>query len=111
VLQKPILSAKRTDRQALRYRLFSFSIRVRGHSFWQHILGLYLISLGINYVPMLVYAVAIKRGKSARAEISDELKDERRTMAKYRRQSILLLVPLLVPILALAQERGKVQAG
>jgi hypothetical protein len=83
----------------------------RGHSFWQHILGLYLISLGINYVPMLVCAVAIKRGKSARAEISDELKDERRTMAKYRRQSILLLVPLLVPILALAQERGKVQAG
>jgi len=27
VLQKPILPAKRTDRQALRYRLFSFSIR------------------------------------------------------------------------------------
>jgi hypothetical protein len=32
-------------------------------------------------------------------------------MAKYRRQSILLLVPLLVPILALAWERRKAQAA
>ena len=79
----------------------------RGHSFWQFILGLYLISLGINYVPMLFYAVAITRGRIARAEMGDELRDERRAMAKYRRQSILLLVPLLVPILALAQERRK----
>ena len=72
----------------------------RGHSFWQLALGLYFISLGINYVPLLVYAVAITRGQSARAEMGDELSDERWAMAKYRRQSILLLVPLLVPILA-----------
>jgi hypothetical protein len=81
----------------------------RGHSFWQLALGLYLISLGINYVPMLVYAVAITKGQSARAEMGDELNDKRRAMAKYRRQSILLLVPLLVPILALTQERRKAQ--
>jgi hypothetical protein len=81
----------------------------RGHSFWQLALGLYLISLGINYVPMLVYAVAITRGQSARAEMGDELNDKRRAMAKYRRQSILLLVPLLVPVLALTQERRKAQ--
>jgi hypothetical protein len=75
----------------------------RGQSFWHVMLGLYLISLGINYVPMLVYAVAIARGQSARAEIGDELNDKRRAMAKYRRQSICLLVPLLVPIVALRQ--------
>jgi hypothetical protein len=83
----------------------------RGHSFWQIALGLYFISLGINYVPLLVYAVAITRRQSARAEIGDELSDERRAMAKYRRQSILLLVPLLVPILALARERRRAQAA
>ena len=83
----------------------------RGHSFWQLALGLYFIALGINYVPLLAYAVAITRGQSAHAEIDDELHDERRAMAKYRRQSILLLVPLLVPILALAWERRKAQAG
>jgi membrane protein implicated in regulation of membrane protease activity len=81
----------------------------RGHSFWQLILGLYLLSLGINYVPMLVYAVAISRKQSARAEMGDELKDKRRAMAKYRRESILLLIPLLVPIRALAQERSQGQ--
>jgi hypothetical protein len=82
----------------------------RGHSFWQLILALYLISLGINYVPMLVYAIAISRKQSARAEMGDELKDKGRAMAKYRRQSILLLVPLLVPILAIAQRSRKNQA-
>ena len=40
----------------------------RGHSFWQLVLGLYLISLGINYVPMLVYAVGITRSQSARSD-------------------------------------------
>lgn len=77
----------------------------RGHSIWQLILGLYLISLGINYVPMLIYAVAITRRRSARAEIGGELEEQHRAVTKYRRESILLLVPLLVPILALAQER------
>ena len=77
----------------------------RGHSFWQAILGLYLISLGINYVPMLAYAVAITKRHSAEAEMGDELMDERRAMVKYRRQSLLLLVPLLVPMLALWETR------
>jgi hypothetical protein len=83
----------------------------RGHSFWQLILGLYLISLGINYVPMLVYAVLITKGRSARAEMGHELNDKRRAMAKYRRESVLLLVPLLVPIFALAQKRLTAQAA
>ena len=64
------------------------------------VLGLYLISLGINYLPMLIYAVAITKNDSALAEIGEELDNKRRAMAKYRRQSILLLVPLLVPIVA-----------
>jgi hypothetical protein len=70
----------------------------------------YFISRGINY-PLLAYAVSITRRQSARAEMGDKLSDERRAMAKYRRQSILLLVPLLVPILALTLERRKTQAA
>jgi hypothetical protein len=85
-------------------------VLLRAHSFWPLALGLYLISLGINYVPMLVYAVTITKGQSARAEMGDELQDKRRAMAKYQRESILLLVPLLAPILALAQERSKAPA-
>jgi hypothetical protein len=80
-------------------------VLVRGHSFGQFVLGLYLISLGINYVPMLVYALVLaQRDESAPAEMGDELNDKRRAMAKYRRQSLLLLVPLLVPLVAVARE-------
>lgn len=82
----------------------------RSHSFWQLVVGLYFLSLGINYVPLLVYATAITRARSARAELGDELDHPRQAMAKYRRQSILLLIPLLVPILAFAQELRKARA-
>jgi hypothetical protein len=81
-------------------------VLVRGlHSPAQIVLGLYLISLGINYVPMLNYAIRISRAKSARAELGNELDDERVAMAKYRRQSLWLLVPIIVPLIALAQSR------
>jgi hypothetical protein len=76
-------------------------ILLRAHSFWQLALGLYFISLAINYVPMLIYAVAFTRRRNARIEIADELNDKRRAMAKYRRQSMFLLIPLLVPIVTL----------
>jgi hypothetical protein len=79
----------------------------QGGSITQLVLGVYLITLAINYVPMLIYAIGITRNKSASAELGQELNDERRVMAKYRRQSLLLLVPLLIPILALSQKRHK----
>ncbi len=75
----------------------------RGHSSWQIALGLYLISLGMNYVPMLFYAVAITRSRSARAELGEELDDKGRAMRKYRRQSLYLLVPLFVAAVALRE--------
>jgi Ca2+/Na+ antiporter len=86
---------------------FGAFILMRGHSIWQLALGVYFISLGINYIPLLVYANAITRGQSARTELGDELNDKRRAMVKYRRQSVLLLIPLLVPIFALAREWHK----
>ena len=76
---------------------------LRGGPHWQLAVGLYLVLLGINYVPMLVCAVAISKGGSTHAEIDDELTDEGRAMAKYRWQSVFLLVPLVVAITALRQ--------
>jgi hypothetical protein len=76
----------------------------RGHTFWQILVGVYLICLGINYLPMLVYTLAIANKQNARAEIADELADKRKAMSKYRRKSLLLFVPLLVPILAVTRE-------
>lgn len=83
--------------------LFSVSLGIfvlfRGHSVWQVVLGAYLICLGINYVPMLAYTVSIGGKQNAQAELADELTEKRKAMSKYRRVSVLLLVPLLVPVL------------
>jgi uncharacterized membrane protein SpoIIM required for sporulation len=75
----------------------------RSHSSWQYALSTYLLFLGINYIPMLLYACAIGSRESANVELADELVDKRRAMSKYRRQSLFLLVPLLLPILSLWQ--------
>jgi len=89
--------------------LFSLALGVfvllRRHSAWQLALGLYLICLGINYVPMLAYTVSIGNKQNAQAELADELTNKRRAMSKYRRLSALLLVPLLVPFLAVTGNR------
>ena len=83
-------------------------VAVRGHTLFQAALAAYLISLAINYVPLMLYAFAIARAGSAPAEIGDEIGDDRRrAMRKYRRGSLLLLLPLVVPVLAIAQERSR----
>jgi len=92
--------------------LFSAALGVfvllRGHgSLVQVVLGLYLISIGINYVPMLIYAIAITKANSARAELGSELDDKGAAMAKYRRQSLWLLVPLSVPVVVITQTRKR----
>jgi hypothetical protein len=76
----------------------------RSESIGGTLVGAYLVSLGINYVPLLLYAIDIARQGTAQAEIADEAGDRRALFRKYRRQSLLLLVPLAVPVIALAQE-------
>lgn len=86
-------------------------VLLRGHrSPAQIALGLYLISLGLNYIPMLVYAIAINKAKSARRELGNELDNKRAAMKNYRRQSVWLLIPLIVPIVALTQARRRTTA-
>lgn len=58
---------------------------------------------------MLVYAATIGGRKNAQAELGDELTDRRRAMAKYRRQSLVLLVPLLALLLVYIQTRRRPQ--
>jgi hypothetical protein len=79
---------------------------VRTHSFGGTAFGAYLLCIGINYVPLLLHAVSIVRHGTANQEIADEMPDKRRMFRKYRRQSLLLLLPLVVPILAIIQRRS-----
>ena len=86
-------------------------ILFRSHSIWQMGLGSYIASLGINYVPLLLYAILIVRHRSATDEVSSELGHPKRANFKYTFQSLALLVPLLVPVLVLAQEWRKAQTA
>ena len=71
---------------------------------WYSLLGCYLLFVSLNYVPLLLYAISIARRKSAQAEVAFELAHKDRFARKYSAQSLLLLLPLVVPILAIYQE-------
>jgi len=79
----------------------------RSHSIWQVGLSAYLICLGLNYVPMFAYTISIANKQNARAELGEELKESRRAMAKYRRLSLLPLVPLSLPVLSIVRRLRK----
>ena len=64
-------------------------------------LGFYFVSLCANYVVLLFFAFEINNGERARSEIGDELNRQHGAMGEYRRQSMYLLLPLVVPIVAL----------
>ena len=84
---------------------------VRTHSLGGTVLGAYLLCMGVNYVPLLLHAISLVRHGTAQEEIADELPEKRKMFRKYRRQSLLLLVPLVVPILAIIQRRSSDRKG
>jgi hypothetical protein len=98
-----------------RFILAEFSIGVFGsvglgvltlfriHSLGGTVFGVYLLCIGVNYVPLLFHAIDLVRNGTARLEIANELPEKVRMFRKYRLQSLFLLVPLVVPILAIVQ--------
>ena len=78
------------------------------HSFLTLLIGLALSWIALNYVPLLLYAISIMKHKSAQQEVAFELQHRDIYARKYTLQSLwLLLLPLIVPILALVQEMQK----
>lgn len=75
----------------------------RTHSWGGTVFGAYLLSLGVNYVPLLIHAIDLARLGPARQQMADEVAQKQVVFRKYRRQSLLLLVPLVVPMLAVVQ--------
>jgi hypothetical protein len=75
----------------------------RFHSVWMVLFGVYLIFVGMNYVPLLLHAIDISRKASAQQEIADELGSKQKTFRKYRRQSLWLFVPLAIPVAAILE--------
>jgi hypothetical protein len=76
---------------------------VRSSSIGGRLFGAYLVALAINYVPLLFYAIQITRRNSASTEIADESPERSGLFRKYRRVSLLLLLPAVVPLLAIIE--------
>jgi hypothetical protein len=79
------------------------------------VLGAYFLCVAINYVPLLLYGIAIARHNSAHDEVAAEVAEKGKYAPKYGLRQLWLIVPLVMPILAVAQElragRGSAQAG
>jgi hypothetical protein len=84
-----------------------FVIASRLQLSFESLLGGYLLCIALNYVPLLLYTIGIARQKNAAEIVALELAQKDRYTRKYSGQSLLLLVPLVVLLLALFQERQK----
>ncbi len=67
---------------------------------WKTILGIWVLGIGVNYIPLFIYALIIARGRTVKAEGEPM----RLQVKKYGFQQVIILVPLLVAVVALVQE-------
>jgi len=72
-------------------------------------LGLYVFLVGVNYAPLLLYAIVIVKRGSAESEISHDLARSKQYIRKYGSQQILILLPPAIILVALVQEMKKNQ--
>lgn len=69
---------------------------------WQLVLGIVLLWIGLNYIPLFIHAVDLARRGTARDEAGDELA-KREALRKYSVLQFWLLVPFAIVILDLTQ--------
>jgi hypothetical protein len=71
-----------------------------------HLLGWYIITLGLNYIPLLIYAINITRIGSAKNESKDDLSNRKRLISFSIRQFVIF-VPFSTILLSIFQELRK----
>lgn len=68
------------------------------------LLGLPLLWIALNYVPLFLHSVDLARRGTARQEVASELSDPAKARS-YSWRQLWILVPFAVVVLALAQRR------
>ena len=69
---------------------------------WLVLGGIWLLTIAANYVPLFLYAVALARAGT----VQEEAQAARPHIRRYVLQQVMILVPLLVLALSVAQEQG-----
>jgi hypothetical protein len=82
-------------------------VRHPGHPHFAAFVGVFLVGIALNYVVLLLYAVGLVRGWRARQDAAFEPADRDAEARRYTLRSGLLLLPLVVPALAIRQEVGR----
>jgi len=67
------------------------------------VLGGVFLSIAVNYIPLLVYAIVLIRAGTARQEVAPELEHPQYSQRRYGIQQFLLMVPFAVLVLAVVQ--------
>jgi hypothetical protein len=70
---------------------------------WEVGVGLWLVTISGNYVPLFIYALLIAQVGTVKVEGEPEFARARR----YGIQQVIILIPFLVVILAVLQERRR----
>ncbi|HYM97727.1 MAG TPA: hypothetical protein VET26_10515 [Candidatus Sulfotelmatobacter sp.] len=81
----------------------SAGIRLLPHGLsWQLILGIWLLCIALNYVPLLLHAIDLARRGKARQEAATELTNPSQ-VRRYGLLQLWILVPFAIVIFALLQ--------
>jgi len=89
----------------------AFGIMTLGILFFEATIGLYLILVSFNYIPLLIYVLLIGNQKNAKKEVRNELSKLKRYGPKgirnYNIQQLIVFIPFSIAILSLFQEIQK----
>ncbi len=69
----------------------------------QSLVGWYLTAVGVNYLPLLAYGIAMGSREAARSEVEEDMNRDKQFVRRYGTKQMLLVVPFVVAILALVQ--------
>ena len=72
-----------------------------------YFLGWYLILTGVNYVPLLGYAIVAVRRGTALKDVEDDMAQDRHYVRKYSIQQFLLFIPFSMLVLTLGDIRDR----
>ncbi len=76
-------------------------------------IGVYVLLLALNYVPLLAFSISLASKRSAKTAVALELEHQETYRRRYGIQQAMVLIPFAVLLLASIQEasRGSDRAG